>query len=278
MASFRLFPVLYQFTDDDGAPLAGGSVQFFLSETTTPTSVYGDPELGTDNGDTLTLGTDGRLQVGCWGDATLTYRALVLDADAVPQGDGPVDFIAAPGAGGVVFPDPADGDDGDVLTTDGVDATWQAPSYVPDPSGHAGEYLTTDGAVNSWTALDLPDTAILPDGGVVVDPSVTPVYVKWGNIVMQWGSVTMPASGTTTTSANVVFADEDGLVMDTCITVQVVALNAIGAGGFNMPLAVTAKSGTGFTVQGSTDNINSAVVDGTCLVSYVAIGTLAVAA
>jgi hypothetical protein len=104
MASFRLFPVLYQFTDDDGAILAGGSLTFSLSGGSTPTSVYGESGLSTDNGAVLTLGSDGRAQVDIWGDAAITYRVIVKDADDAQIGL--VDFIAAPVRAAWSFPIP----------------------------------------------------------------------------------------------------------------------------------------------------------------------------
>lgn len=64
-----------QFTDVNGAPLAGGSVFFYVPNTTTPKFTYQDPGLTVPNTNPVILNAAGRAIV--WG--TGTYREIVYD-------------------------------------------------------------------------------------------------------------------------------------------------------------------------------------------------------
>lgn len=59
-----LFGKWQQFTDDLGAPLANGSLSFFIAGTTTPQAVYADSGGMTSLGSTVTLNGEGRPSSG----------------------------------------------------------------------------------------------------------------------------------------------------------------------------------------------------------------------
>lgn len=64
-----------QFVDANGAPLAGGSVYFYIPGTTTPATTWQDPALSTPNTNPVVLDSGGRAQI--WGNRI--YREVVYD-------------------------------------------------------------------------------------------------------------------------------------------------------------------------------------------------------
>lgn len=88
MAGAFFVPPYPQFRDDDGSPLALGSVAFFLSGTSTPATVYSDEDLSDSLGSTVDLDEGGRpvdsldAPVSIWIEASLAYKVRVLRADA----------------------------------------------------------------------------------------------------------------------------------------------------------------------------------------------------
>jgi len=65
--------------DDNGAPIAGAQLQFYLTGTTTPASVYTDDTLGTPLSNPVIADSAG-LFVPIFMDPTVTYRGQLLDA------------------------------------------------------------------------------------------------------------------------------------------------------------------------------------------------------
>lgn len=76
----RLFDPAPQFTDDDGAPLASGSLTFYRSTTTTFQNTYSDRLFTTANVNPLPLDADGRTSAECWLDDTKNYRVILKDS------------------------------------------------------------------------------------------------------------------------------------------------------------------------------------------------------
>lgn len=91
MSGIRFSSRLTQFSDDNGAPLAGGSISFTVSGTTTLQDTYSDEDLNTENTNPVDLDADGRLSVDVFLDPTLNYRArLYSSADVLIADDDPV--------------------------------------------------------------------------------------------------------------------------------------------------------------------------------------------
>lgn len=72
-------PGEFQFTDQNGAPLAGGTVGFYVPNTLTPKATYLDPNLTTQNLNPIPLDSSGRAVI--WGSGD--YRQIVKDANGV---------------------------------------------------------------------------------------------------------------------------------------------------------------------------------------------------
>ncbi len=66
-----------QFTDNNGAPLAGGSVYFYVPGTTTAKNTWQDPDLTSLNTNPVILNSAGRATI--WVDDGESYRQIVMD-------------------------------------------------------------------------------------------------------------------------------------------------------------------------------------------------------
>ncbi len=73
-----------QFCDNNGAPLAGGSVAFYEVGTTTPKATYLDSGLTVPNSNPVLLNAGGRATI--WGSGS--YRQVVSDVNGVMIWDG----------------------------------------------------------------------------------------------------------------------------------------------------------------------------------------------
>lgn len=68
----------YQFRNDAGVPLVGGTLSSFLAGTTTPVETYSNAALTSSNGTVITL--DARGECTLWLDLDLTYKFVLKDA------------------------------------------------------------------------------------------------------------------------------------------------------------------------------------------------------
>lgn len=79
-----LFPIGYQFTDDNGVPVNAGLVGFFRTGTTTEQDTYSDSTLDTANANPVVLNSAGRSATAIYGDPSSgwDYRVrLATSAD-----------------------------------------------------------------------------------------------------------------------------------------------------------------------------------------------------
>jgi microcystin-dependent protein len=77
--SFTLAPYFYQqFSDSNGAPLAGGRVYSYQAGTSTPQATYTDSSGGTPNANPIILDASGSASV--WLDPTLSYKFILKDS------------------------------------------------------------------------------------------------------------------------------------------------------------------------------------------------------
>jgi hypothetical protein len=85
MATGTLAPAIFQqYSDANGAPLAGGKIGTYLAGTTTPTPVYTDAGLTTQHTNPVVLNAAGRLPAGgAMFLATLSYKFTLSDANDV---------------------------------------------------------------------------------------------------------------------------------------------------------------------------------------------------
>jgi hypothetical protein len=80
MAGIRVESRLTQFSDEDGDPLAGGSLTFFESGTSDLAPIYTDETLAIEQENPLDLDADGRLSADGFYDPAITYRKVLKDA------------------------------------------------------------------------------------------------------------------------------------------------------------------------------------------------------
>lgn len=238
--AFRFFPPGVQFFTNDGKVLANGSLSFYDSGTTNPRPTYSDPEMTTPNPASVTLDGAGRPSVDIWGDGS--YRVVLKDS----LGTTIVTLDDVSGPQGI--PDPSL-QSGRFLTNDGTDLFWAPILQVPDPDGEAaGSVLTTDGSTYSWEPLPEPPAPPTVPTVEVGAASLEIGESTGGNrFLIQTGTVSAPASGGHTTSANVTFPTifSAGVLFVSAS----VASYPVAAGGFGATVSCTSISNSGFTIR-----------------------------
>lgn len=196
----------YRFVDPDGPLInllgtetaAGGSVQFYDYQTTTPKNTYSDRDLTTPNPSPVPIAVDGRLSVEVWLDGE--YTAVLKDEDDNTVWTRDIVPEVAPGAS---IPDPS-GQDGKVLKSNGSILVYDTVREMPDPTGSAGEMVVVNSTGDGYVTQPIPDVPE-PDITIAADK----VVIGGGGSLKKmelFGSGTAPASGTTSTSVAVNFA------------------------------------------------------------------------
>lgn len=141
MAS-RLLDQACVYFDDEGAPVAGGTLYFYENGTLTPKSVYGEKALTTDLGATELLDAGGRQVNDIWLDGS--YTVILKDADDVQ-----------------------------VWARDDVEAS----SELPSPVGETGKVVRSDGSGYVLDDIDeLPDYSAADDDDVCKIVGGVPVF------------------------------------------------------------------------------------------------------
>lgn len=135
--AFRILDQAPQYLTLTGEVLAGGSLTFSQSGTSTPMDTYNGPDLGTANANPVQLDSAGRASTDIWGSGS--YRMVAKDASGVSQ-----------------------------WTRDNV----QADSPLPDPSGQTDKFIKSDGTEYVLTPISqVPDTTGITNGWVVTKTS-----------------------------------------------------------------------------------------------------------
>ena len=93
MNSYLFTGLIYQPLDINGATMPGSYLQFYLTETTTPTPAYADAALNTERANPYVSDDDGRFG-SIYLDGSITYRIQLYNALGVLQRD--VDPYAPP--------------------------------------------------------------------------------------------------------------------------------------------------------------------------------------
>jgi hypothetical protein len=218
--AFRLPQPSPTYWKNDGTLNAGGSLNFYVTGTTTPKNVYSDETLGTSLGSTITLDSNGRHSEDPWLAEDFEYRIIEKDSDGVTLSTRD-NVRSADTAAAIVLPDPASGTDGQVLTTDGIDYYLADNQAVPDPSGHSGQVLGNDGANLLWQDVETFDEDSLPGG---ITQGSTSLQV--GKFLIQTGTGTVPTNtGGVTANVAVTF----GTAYATLLGVQVTATGSAGS-------------------------------------------------
>src|SRR5262252_7846405 len=72
-------PAIQQFFDNNGLPLNGGSIQWYLAGTSTPSPAYADSGLVTPLANPVPLSNPGGRAPAMWLDGALAYKEVLLD-------------------------------------------------------------------------------------------------------------------------------------------------------------------------------------------------------
>lgn len=271
MSAFLMYDPRPVYFTQTGEAAAGGTLVFSMAGTATPQDVYGDEALTVNNGNTLTLGTDGRTSVEVWGDASLSYRVQLYDANGALQFD--QDNVSGVGAGGAAGSIPSLAT-GQFLTNDGSQLLWATIRQLPDPTGQAGKVVGTDGT--NYTFVAAPADGAPGAAGTNAAVTVTPASVKWSNgagdmFFIQGGSASAPAGGIPSTSVAITFEVPFKALIG---VFPITTGNSYATDGKLGIPAITAKTTTGFTVafdtNTTTDNIFASVP-----FDWIAFGTIA---
>jgi hypothetical protein len=187
MSAYRPLGPFPQFLLADGTVNNGGLIHFYQTDLTTLQDTWSDVGLTTRNSNPVVLDPSGRPTTDIWGSAA--YGVVITDS----LGANPRTFnnIQPDVGSGATIPSLVSGD---FLTNNGSVLLWQAISQLPDPTGHAGQILFTDGTLDYWAPVPVPATPPITN---------TTSSVKIGTALIQWGTGSAPASGTTVASLSV---------------------------------------------------------------------------
>lgn len=213
MASYRFFDLAPVFWDLLGIkPCAGGSLAFYDIGTTTPKNTWSDRELTILNTNPVILDSSGRANVNIWLDGA--YSVTLRDAANVVVWTRDIDSGSD---NGLVIP-PLDA--GKWLRNDGSILLWDTFFQLPDPTGSDGKMPVASGG-----GYVLQAQPTIPPQPVVTDTSI-----KIGDILDQWGTGTMPASGTNI--ANTIIPFPVPYIVAPNATVGIARASGVVAAGF----------------------------------------------
>lgn len=258
MAAFRILNQFPVYLDTEGRPASGGYLAFYESGTTTPKDVYGDPDLSTNNGNTVALLSDGRTEHDIWGDGAYRVRLYAADDTLIDEADD----VEVAGGDATSIPALTSGY---FLTNNGSILLWAAIREVPDPTGQSGKTLGTDG-----TSLIWQDPPAEPDV-----PTSDSTSFQIGNFLVQTGTGSASNIGATSANGSITFGTTYSNVLH--VTVQ-----PTGAGytsdNRGVTVAVSANnSGASvyFTVNSGADGNSDYQLTQNITFSWVAFGIVA---
>jgi hypothetical protein len=244
------------FDTDGSTPAAGGTLNFYITGTSTAKNVYTDSTLGTAQGSTITLDSSGRPSVDFWGDGE--YRVTLKNSSGTTIWTR--DNVRDVATGGLALPTP---EDGKYVTSDGVSFLMGSIIQCPDPTGQAGKVVGSDGVNSLYQSLASLNIATATS---------TTSRLVIGDWQVLGGSGTAPASGTTSTSLAVTFSN--AFTSAPYVTVTPVGTQA---GGPPVTYLNATPATTGFTAyfdiaEGSASGANFSA---TQAFTWIAVGSIA---
>lgn len=260
MAAYRFYDPAPVFWDLLGTtPIRNGYLQFYDIGTTTPKSTWSDADLTVLNSNPVMLTGDGRSATNIFLDGS--YTVVIHDSE---QGTDLTRDVIPGGDGGFVIPPLVDGA---FLTNNGATLEWETLLKIPDPSGQDGKVLTAAGLGVIWQALATP-------GNATVTYTANTIKISNGTTawMLQTGSGSAPASGSTTTTVAVLFPtafSASPLHVEVCYSQTSGASAAAG-----VPIGwAAARSSSGFSAQWDTNGFSNIVAP--VQFTWFAIGTVA---
>lgn len=251
---------------------AGGTLQFYDYQTTTPKATYSDRDLTIPNANPVELDASGRAETEIWldGEYTVVLRdadnTVIWTRDEVPE--------VSPTT---TLPDPTTLPGGTVKSN-GTGYELVTVLELPDPTDSAGYMPVVNSDGTGYNLQPQPEPPEIPDPEIVV--STSPASFRAGvsddttKFFIQTGSGSAPASGTENTQVSVTFA-EPFAATPWHISIEQTH-DGVTSLGVVPQYTVSARSASGFTVRFSTEensdfsgwNITSAVP-----FTYAAFGT-----
>lgn len=255
---FRILDNRPVYLDQLGRPVREGELRFYEAETLDPKDVYSDPDLAVSNGPVVALDSAGRTSVDTWGDGA--YRVRLYDVDGVLISE--ADNVQVPGGATAAIPAL---EAGKFLTNDGALLLWDDVRQVPDPTGQNGKVLQSDGTNAIWAAMATvvanAEIEFVP-GGFKLSDGTTAVLV-------QFGTVTVGASGSSTAGASFSFATP---FSGTPVIVPVVN-NRPNPGGGITAVMIESPGAAGATMGLDSNGFINIVTPVAC--GYIAVGPVA---
>lgn len=270
--AFRLLDQKPQYRNALGELLAGGSLNFYITATSTPKNVFSDKTLGTSLGSTITLDSDGRHSEDIWLAEDAAYRIIAKDSEGVTVWQ-LEDVRSVDSAAAATAPDASDGSDGQALFTDGTAGGWYFDDVltIPSQTGNAGKYLGTDGEALAWESF--PEAA---EAAAVESTASASGSIIVGGVMIVWGTDTCPtASSTLFSTKSVTF----GTAFSGTAYAVVCTPTSTGVSNNNPPddasISATSISSSGFTARafvGAENSASTISITSTIGFTYIAIG------
>lgn len=239
-------PVLHDILGID--PAFNGSLTFYEIGTTTPKDTWSDYDQNILNENPVPLDSAARSSTQIWGEGEYTIVLRNADGETVWTRDWRPEQ-----AGSDALPAK---ESGKFLTTDGESWLLDSITQVPDPTGFSGRILSTDGANLLWVT----------PASIVPEPPEPPVYpigpegngFRIGDLLLQFGTGSWPATGQTSASQNITFPEEyDSVMWAQAVPTQGTTTN--NSVPTNLIPSTESLSNTGFTAAVQT---NGAMVSG----------------
>ena len=220
-------PVLISLLGTESA--ADGTLQFYDYQTTTPKATYSDRGLTTPNANPVELDASGRAETEIWlnGEYTVVLRAadntVIWTRDVVPE--------VSPTT---TLPDPTTLPGGTVQSN-GTGYELVLVEGLPDPTDSAGKMVVVNSTGTGFTLQDQPEEPEIPDPEIVINDA-SPYSVRIGvsddttKFLKQYGSGTVPAAGSRTSSVTITPPVGVDKVFGVFITPRTSSVGAFGIG------------------------------------------------
>jgi hypothetical protein len=264
MTAFRILNQFPVYLGQTGKPASGGYLLFYDTGTTNPKNVFANKALTINNGNRVDLDASGRTAVDVWGSGDYRVRLYAADNTLIDEADD----VEVAGGDAQSIPALVDGF---FLTNNGSLMLWAAVRQVPDPTGQNGKVLGTDGSNLLWQTLATV--------AANCEATITGSGIKLSNgtlaILFQWGSDTVPASGTAVANKafNFPTAFSALLHVDACINGGPGVANP---GGGIPTFGVASRSSTGAVMAIDTNAFGSTInIINPVSFTWFAVGTVA---
>lgn len=154
--TYSTFPFFHQrFFDNEGRPLAGGSLTFYVAGSTSLKSIYLD-QSGTTAKNPMPLDSTGLPESQYFGGEG-EYDIVLKDSNGVLINK--TLRVSAVGMGGSVSPYPDPTNPG-FLHWDGSNYAWVSLTQYPDPGNTGYLHYDVDTGVYSWIAIPTPENKV----------------------------------------------------------------------------------------------------------------------